>query len=57
MSYEQVAFLVGGPGTLVAVTTVGPYEDTLYAWSGDGGSALVHFANNREVSKTETGLR
>jgi hypothetical protein len=57
MSYDQVAFLVGGPGTLVAATTVGGHTDTLYSWSGDGGSALVRFENNKEVAKSEVGLR
>jgi hypothetical protein len=56
MSYEQVAYLVGGPGTLLADTTVGGHEDTLYSWSGGRGSALVHFENNKEVSKSEVGL-
>ena len=57
MSYGQVAYLVGGPGTLVADTTVAGHEDTLYSWSGSGGTALVHFVNNQEVSKSEVGLR
>jgi ribosomal protein L24E len=57
MSYGEVQFLVGGPGTLVSVTNRGAYQETLYAWSGNGGSALVHFVNDREVSKTEVGLR
>jgi hypothetical protein len=57
MSYGQVAYLVGGPGALVAASNVGGYETTLYTWGGDGGSALVRFENNREVAKTEVGLR
>ena len=57
MSYQQVVYLVGGPGTLVSETVVPGRDDTTYSWTGDGGSALVHFENNKEVAKSEVGLR
>jgi hypothetical protein len=49
MTYDQVASLVGGPGTLVSASRVLGIEYTVYRWPGEGAPgayALVYFRNN-----------
>ena len=59
MSYEQVAAIVGGPGTLSVSETLGGITDTIYTWDGEGSlgaNALVQFQNDQEITKAQAGL-
>ena len=64
MSYEEVAAIAGGPGTLVDSYFAGA-RFTEYQWSGnvfvlDGEAftsvALVDFVDNQEYDKFQVGL-
>ena len=58
MSYQQVASILGSPGTQSAETNLGGYDDTIYMWTANGGlaNANVEFQNGVVVSKAQAGL-
>ena len=60
MSREDVARIVGSPGTLSVDTNVAGRHDKTYTWSDCddlGGSGSVQFRNGAEISKAQVGLR
>jgi hypothetical protein len=59
MSHDQIAGIVGSPGTLSTETNVAGYHGEIYTWTGCGGigaNAIVQFQNGSEISKSQAGL-
>lgn len=60
MSYSSVKYLIGGPGTCIASSSVSGYHTKIYSWKGSGSigaNANVTFQNGKVVSKAQYGLR
>lgn len=59
MTYEQVAEIVGGPGTVSSEAEAGGYKIIIVTWYGNGtagSNANVTFTNNSATAKAQVGL-
>ena len=59
MSYDQVAGIIGGPGTLLSAYGTLGVDYTVYQWAGQGlagANATVYFRNGKEYAKAQYGL-
>jgi hypothetical protein len=60
MSHDEIAGIVGGPGTLSVSSNFGDYQGEIWMWTGCGGigaNANVQFQNGAEITKAQFGLR
>ncbi len=60
MSHDQVAGIVGGPGTLSVSSDIAGYHDEIWMWSGCSGlgaNTNAEFQNDALQTKAQFGLR
>lgn len=60
MTVAQVRGIVGGPGTVMAETTIAGFTGLVLGWTGEGGSlganAIVQFQDGVVITKAQFGL-
>ena len=59
MSEDQVAQIVGSPGTISVDQTVAGYHGVIRTWDGVGGigaNTMVQFQNGKVITKAQAGL-
>ncbi len=57
MTYDQVAAIIGAPGTLQSSSNLAGYKTAMYAWSNENGSSMnAMFQNGRLINKAQFGL-